>query len=306
MSEDPHGESGQALLESAIAVPLLLFLFLCLLQIMMIAHTRVMLDYAAFNAARAGVVHNGNTAVMRNAALLSLLPTFAAAKGGASQSKWGRVISTWAKMKAWAMIAEPIDSGVASVENYLSDATGGKVSFAGAIPDLNVVSVQILNPGPGAFKADALNPTDQEIDFDLAARMEGKADSVMDDDKASLKRTQLTIRVIYLYQLRVPLADRFLFYGYMATAYLNAALQTPKYSNWWSTKDAEAKVDRASFATAIDLSVFGNGFAAYTHEQLMFQALRQLPSFGSYYFMPLQAVHTMPMESNLFRRHLNE
>ena len=49
-------QSGQALVETAIIMPIVIFLVLGALQLVLIQHARIMTEYAAYNAARAGVV----------------------------------------------------------------------------------------------------------------------------------------------------------------------------------------------------------------------------------------------------------
>jgi len=69
------GESGQALIESAIVIPLMTFLILGVIQLSMVQHARIMTEYAAFSAARAGVVWNADRFIMENAAISALMPT---------------------------------------------------------------------------------------------------------------------------------------------------------------------------------------------------------------------------------------
>jgi hypothetical protein len=54
--------------------PLMVFLILGVIQLAMIQHAKIMSEYAAFNAARAGVVWNADPFIMENAAIISLLP----------------------------------------------------------------------------------------------------------------------------------------------------------------------------------------------------------------------------------------
>ena len=67
---------AQAMIESAIVIPLMTFLILGVLQLAMIQHARIMTEYAAFNAARAGIVWNADPWIMENAAIVSLMPTY--------------------------------------------------------------------------------------------------------------------------------------------------------------------------------------------------------------------------------------
>ncbi|MFL5418918.1 MAG: TadE/TadG family type IV pilus assembly protein, partial [Myxococcales bacterium] len=78
-----RGESGQAIVEAAFVLPAMIFLILCAIQLTQIQQARLLTDYAAFNAARAGIVHNGDNGSsdgfsdgpMYDAAALSLAPS---------------------------------------------------------------------------------------------------------------------------------------------------------------------------------------------------------------------------------------
>jgi hypothetical protein len=69
------GESGQAAVESALTLPLVIFLMLGTLQLFMMLQARIMTQYAAFRATRAGSVNNGDCERMMHAAIAALLPT---------------------------------------------------------------------------------------------------------------------------------------------------------------------------------------------------------------------------------------
>ena len=62
-------------MEAAFVLPAMVFLVLCAIQLAQIQQARLLAEYAAFNAARAGIVHDGNPGPMHDAALLSLLPS---------------------------------------------------------------------------------------------------------------------------------------------------------------------------------------------------------------------------------------
>ena len=71
-------ERGQAALETAIAVPLLLLMMLGIVQLACAQTARLLLQGAAFHAARAGSVWNGDPARMADAARFALLPSLGA------------------------------------------------------------------------------------------------------------------------------------------------------------------------------------------------------------------------------------
>ncbi len=67
-------EAGQAAVETALVMPLFVFILLGSLQLMLMHQARFLTKYAAYKAVRAGSIHNGNIDKMRNAALAVLLP----------------------------------------------------------------------------------------------------------------------------------------------------------------------------------------------------------------------------------------
>src|SRR5256885_5594472 len=68
-------ESGQALVETALTLPLMLFCVLGTTQLFMMLQARVMAEYAVYRATRAGSLNHGDCEHMKQAALLSVLPT---------------------------------------------------------------------------------------------------------------------------------------------------------------------------------------------------------------------------------------
>jgi hypothetical protein len=68
-----RGEDGQAVVEAAIVLPAMVFLLLLALQLTQLQQARVLAEYAAFAAARAGIVMDGDPARMKQAATLAVL-----------------------------------------------------------------------------------------------------------------------------------------------------------------------------------------------------------------------------------------
>ncbi|MGC4121583.1 MAG: pilus assembly protein [Myxococcales bacterium] len=68
-------EHGQAAVETALTLPMFLFTFLGILQISLAYHARILTEYAAFKAARAGSVYRGDCERMKKAALMALVPS---------------------------------------------------------------------------------------------------------------------------------------------------------------------------------------------------------------------------------------
>jgi hypothetical protein len=65
---------GQAMLEAAITVPLLIFLVCVIIQLALLFNTKLVVNYAAFCAARAGLVNGLDKSKMEKAAEIACIP----------------------------------------------------------------------------------------------------------------------------------------------------------------------------------------------------------------------------------------
>jgi len=166
-----RAQSGQAVVEAAIILPAMIFLILCAIQLTQLQQARIMVEYAAFNAARSGIVHNMDNGKsggvsdgpMRDAAVFSILPTFGLTTSVAS-------------------------IGVAKVKYEVQDA----VMRALGLPQ---VRVAVLNPHVADFSKWGGHLNGQEIDFD-------------DQRPQVAPATLLSVQVRYLYEMKVPFANK--------------------------------------------------------------------------------------------------
>ncbi len=69
-----HRESGQAAVETAIVMPLFLFILLGLIQLGLLHQSRLLTKYAAYKAVRAGSINRADAKIMRQAAVAVMLP----------------------------------------------------------------------------------------------------------------------------------------------------------------------------------------------------------------------------------------
>jgi len=100
----PHarrGKRGQAAVETAIVMPLFVFLILGMLQLGLMHQARLMAKYAAYKAVRVGAIHNAKQSAMKQAAAAVLLPV---AAGHTSTSAFfnaspGKFAQSWGKAK---------------------------------------------------------------------------------------------------------------------------------------------------------------------------------------------------------------
>jgi hypothetical protein len=73
-----HNRRGQALVETAIVLPLAVFLVLGLIQLFLAIEARAVAQYAAARATRAGSLNYANCGAMLDTAVAAVLPTFTA------------------------------------------------------------------------------------------------------------------------------------------------------------------------------------------------------------------------------------
>ncbi|MCY1017246.1 TadE/TadG family type IV pilus assembly protein [Pyxidicoccus sp. MSG2] len=70
-------QSGQAAVEAALTLPLVVFLVLGTLQLFLMLQARILAQVAVYRAVRAGSLNHGNCLPMTHAALVTMLPTVA-------------------------------------------------------------------------------------------------------------------------------------------------------------------------------------------------------------------------------------
>ncbi|HVE84724.1 MAG TPA: TadE/TadG family type IV pilus assembly protein [Myxococcales bacterium] len=198
---------GQVAVEAALAGPLVVLLGLGILQLGLVQQARVLVEYAAFAAARAGVVWGADGARMHDAALLVLLPVMARA------DSWEAVAASWPEVRRKDL----------AMHALLKDARApGLPPLMEAAGLAGLVRVDVV--GPRASDGEG-----EEIDFDLPdAFGEGPGLRAASDrftrplgeepDQDALRAaTRLTVRVRYLHELQIPLAGWAVFTCWMAT-----------------------------------------------------------------------------------------
>lgn len=77
-----HRQSGQAAVEAALTLPLVVFLVLGTLQLFMMLQARILAQVAAYRAVRAGSLNHADCRPMMHAALVTMLPTVARTDDG--------------------------------------------------------------------------------------------------------------------------------------------------------------------------------------------------------------------------------
>ena len=293
-------ERGQALVEAAIVMPLMTFLILGILQLTMMQHARVMTEYAAFNAARAGIVWNADRIIMENAAIISLLPTY---EGLFDQSDLGNPMQMLKRIAQRALLyqksrrlpqaVDMLKSGTGKIigklpigqkgQNWLGQQKDQLLDAAEKAAD--EASVQALNKllGPSGTRfveVEVLNPT--KGDFGMRGR------EIHFDDPQNRDATRLSIKVQYLYMMRVPFANMIIHQAWLA----NAAGQQ-LYGAIWNPQEYAGET---GFRSDHEVS-------APTFFDPVMTALAKLASQGVY-MVPIKCTYTMRMQSNPYRQSL--
>ena len=263
MDPRPHSrsaESGQAIVEAAFMLPMMIFFILCTLQLTLMQQARIMVEYAAFNAARVGVVHNMNNgtggagysvgqATMPNAAIYSILPAYG------RTDNMGYLTSTLA--------------------TFIAEDT--VMSHAG-VP---LIKVGVLNPHAADFTKYGTQLNNKEIDFD---------DMRPDAAAANL----LSIQVRYLYQLRVPFANQMI-----SAIWLSSQVGLLSHWTGPMATNAGIDSNTSGNAVAVS-QAFGMGIGTIDDGMpggLNVSKLAALAELGTFY-MPVNAWYSMRMQSN--------
>jgi TadE-like protein len=249
-------QEGQAVVEAAILLPAMIFLILMTIQLTMLQQARLMADYAAYAAARTGIVQNGNNGKdnagtdgpMHDAAVLAILPTY-----GRTDS-FTALAATAARFKA---------------EDLALTAAG-----------LSQIRVYVLNPTAPEFKTWGGHLNGQEIDFD-------------DIRPGATDATLLSLQVRYLYELRVPFANKLLQTIWMAARV--GLLEQWRGSDWTSPHLGTSKGPDAVSASRV--AAAGKTIADGTPEGIKVAALVAAAATGRF-FLPVEAYYTMRMQSN--------
>ncbi|MCP3058874.1 pilus assembly protein [Myxococcus sp. K38C18041901] len=187
------GQSGQAAVETAIVVPMMVFMVLGIIQLGMVHNARLMTEYGAYRAVRAGIVNHGDCTLMEKAALSALLPTLPPLPG-----KDGRVDTLDAARKVHTNFVQRLFAANRLLPFYLE---------AG----LPLFRVDVLNPSRGELSQlfTTYGVQGREIDYD----------DVRDD--RVIEANLLSIRLTYFYELRIPFANMQLHAFYLGREYLD-------------------------------------------------------------------------------------
>jgi hypothetical protein len=101
---------GAVTLEAVLVLPVMLMLLLGILQLATLQHGRWLTEYAAYQAARAGVVWGAQTARMKEAAGLALLPTRARTDNSQTLSQAWAEYRDDGRLEIWVDLPGEVES----------------------------------------------------------------------------------------------------------------------------------------------------------------------------------------------------
>lgn len=177
-----RSEGGQAAVETALALPLLLFLVLGILQLSMAVHASLLAQYATFRAVRAGSLGHGDCVKMLHAAALALMPAYTRPfKRGLSPAGVGaRLGAEWAARR-----------GPLQVPEYNLARDGHDEAIVWIYRDSPTVAEVIALTSPGGVGED--------LGFDQGITQAGL--------NAGARPTRLELRTVFWFPLRIPFAN---------------------------------------------------------------------------------------------------
>jgi hypothetical protein len=220
----PHREAGQAAVETAVVMPMMVFIVLALIQLGLIAQARAMAKYAAYRAVRVGAMNNADPQKMEAAALFYLAPVLATPTGARSNQHLDR----GAHSEVILSTTNPTDL----VEKFTTLQQNNDL-----VPGLKQVAVVICGPIGSELDGSSSTPlpdpirrSDQdyfygvgspdEVDFDDPKSSSDMLGEISDNKpmvttlRAHL-RTKLRIQVQLHYRMPIPFANWLLAKAYM-------------------------------------------------------------------------------------------
>jgi hypothetical protein len=299
-----RGERGQVLVEAAIVMPVMVFVVLGALQLALLQHARVMTEYAAYNAARAGIVHNADWNMMRNAATWSVLPIYR------RTHNVGQLLVTWAAVGTVNAVGNLVDITGATLETIVTELLG--VNFSGFLPDVSLVEVSVTSPTEEDLREGLRYQASQE-ERSLADDTIGKLDypeREVDFDQPELiaahpRVGRLAVEVRVLAPLRVPLVNWIFFQLWFAQEELRLAVLKSNLEEWsrWQASIAAGehagKTLEEVVRDAEGRQVFDDPFLT-TQRTKEARLLRDVATDLHIYLLPLRASYAMQLQSNPF------
>jgi len=256
---------GQVVVETAIVMPVFVFLILGLLQLGLMHHARVMAKYAAYKAVRAGSVNRGERDVMEKAALAVLLPVTGRDSTTGAPYKTD---STGAYNNAWNnMKNNSQGGGIKFVEVNICNPKRSQIAQAGNFDDARDALGQSAAAAP--LPADPNDPAPPPA----PAIPQPGVGSAPNLGWQGFNSTKLQIQVTLFYRMYIPFANWMVW-----RLAVGEETGSPKKMRWLGWKKDP------------------NNPTAQTLKQRLMGLANQKK-----YVMPIRASYSMRMQSNFSR-----
>jgi hypothetical protein len=175
-------EDGQALVETAIVMPLFVFLLLGTIQLALMHQAHMLTTYAAYKAVRAGSLSHADHDIMTNAATAALLPMISWQRNGVEKimpvSSATKYVEKMLAVRALALADAPVE-----------------VTICGPVKK-NVRSTTGIDP--------VAKRNTGEVQFDAPMQIDKS-------DWLSFDRTKLRIEVTFNYRMPIPFANMIIY-----------------------------------------------------------------------------------------------
>lgn len=258
---------GQVLVETAIILPVFVFLLLGILQLGLMHHGRLMAKYAAYKAARAGSVHRAQHDKMVNAALAVVVPV--QGRDSTSGAPY-RTTSGSEYAQAFRNHADNRQDTIPIVEVTVCNPLQGMITEMDDFDDPRTLNRGSTAPGgptpPAGPPVDPSDPTAVQQQ-DLSAPGDWRA----------FNAAKLQVQVTLYFRLAIPFANWMIYR--LAAGQTDAAVRTGvgekmRWLGW--KKDPTKSASRTIVAKLGDLAD------------------------GGKYFVPIRQNYAMRLHSNVF------
>jgi len=303
---------AQVLIETVFVVPLMLFMILGILQLAMLHQARIQTEYAAYQAARAGIVWNANHGKMMNAAFVALIPSMYIIKADVEETSTHvnilQSLIQGAGMWLINYVGNQVNNGVLQLDSFLNKLIGISTGF----PDLSIVNVYIVNPKkknldsmPEPYK------TWGEVDFDDIGVYKSDGSKYSEDEAKKLRDfNRLCITVRFLYQMVIPFANwtvHTIWLAGVTGVQMAGSIERPVVKGT-NNPDVEGTIGGRLSIGGWVTYLFGS------KDQNLLRALWELRKvkrpnnkvYRGVYMIPLWATYTMRMQSNIFKDNLDD
>jgi len=153
-------QTGATLVEFAVVVPILLFLLMNLIQYGLLYHTKSQINYAAFEAARAGTTANANATTIRSAFARAMTGYYG---GGTTTAALATSYAKAVADSATSTRIEILSPTKESFDDFNSPALATKIGATRAIPNANLSFISCPVDVPSCNSNPASNTSGQTL-----------------------------------------------------------------------------------------------------------------------------------------------